>query len=99
MNTETFYVYWFLRDDDTPYYVGKGTGNRAYQRRKKGVKPPRDKSKILIVNEKLTEDAAFVMERFWIKTFGRKDLGTGILLNRTDGGDGCSGQSLTTEYR
>jgi hypothetical protein len=87
-----YYTYAFLREDRTPYYIGKGKGNRAYRRRYKGeVKPPKDKSRILFLKQNLTEEEAFKHEKYMITLLGRKDLGTGILHNKTDGGEGASG--------
>jgi hypothetical protein len=94
-----YYTYAFLREDRTPYYIGKGKGNRAYRRRYKGIKPPKDKSKILILKQNLTEEESFRHEVYMIAVFGRKDLGTGILHNRTDGGDGASGAVVSDETR
>jgi hypothetical protein len=80
-----------LRKNKSPYYVGKGSGGRAYKRNRVGIQPPKDKSRILILKENLTEEEAFRHEIYMIAVFGRKDLGTGILRNKTDGGDGVSG--------
>jgi hypothetical protein len=91
VNSYRFYTYAYLRDDRTPYYVGKGSGKRAYVKRKKSIKPPKDKSKIILLKQNLSEEEAFHHEKYMIFVFGRKDLGTGILHNKTNGGEGASG--------
>lgn len=94
-----YYTYAFLREDRTPYYIGKGKGNRAYKRKNKDIKPPKDKSRILILKQNLSEEEAFKHEIYMIDIFGRKDLGTGILHNRTNGGDGISGYKHTEKNK
>jgi hypothetical protein len=95
-----YYTYAYLRVDRTPYYIGKGKGNRAYRRRYKGeIKSPKDKSRIIFLKQDLTEEEAFRHEKYMISVFGRKDLGTGILHNRTDGGEGCSGAKRSEETK
>src|ERR1019366_3979419 len=92
-----FYVYCYLRskisqaaESGTPYYVGKGKGRRCF-------KPhlythvPKDKLNIIFVAEGLSEKTAQDLEIIHIKFCRRKDINTGILLNRTDGGEGSSG--------
>ena len=88
-NERRFYTYAYLRRDGTPYYVGKGSGRRAFDKNKHCVKVP-PKERILFLKTGLTEKEAFKHEIYMIAVFGRKDLGTGILRNLTGGGEGPS---------
>lgn len=90
-----FYTYAYLREDGSPYYVGKGSARRIYVKNKRHIKPPKDKSRVIFLKRNLTEEDAFKHEKYVIAIFGRKDLGTGILLNMSDGGQGSSGYKHT----
>jgi hypothetical protein len=85
------YVYFYTREDGTPYYVGKGVGNRARDSSSHTIKPKKDLSNIFIVAEELSDNDAISLEKYFIGIWGRKDLSTGILRNKTDGGEGCCG--------
>jgi hypothetical protein len=74
----------------TAILYGQIKEDRIYSKQK-NIKPPKDKSRILYLKQNLTEEEAFKHEIYMIDVFGRKDLGTGILHNRTDGGEGSSG--------
>jgi len=98
-----------------PFYVGKGCRNRykdhliaAYSNKSDdrksriirkiknelGVDPI-----ILKIAENLSEVEATLLEIDLILTFGRLDLGTGILCNHTDGGDGLKNPSTETKNK
>jgi hypothetical protein len=91
LNPNRFYTYAYLREDKTPYYIGKGQTRRLYQKDGKPCGVPKDKSRIIKLKQNLTEEEAFKHEIYMIAVFGRKDLKTGILHNKTNGGDGASG--------
>ena len=91
-----FYVYAWFRENNTPYYIGKGYKKRAWHSTK-NHRPPKDKSKIVIIEANLSEIGSFALERRLIKWYGRKDLSTGILKNRTEGGDGVSGLKFSEQ--
>ncbi|QIN96866.1 hypothetical protein [Synechococcus phage S-N03] len=86
-----FYTYAYLRKDGTPYYIGKGQGDRWKSKHRKGIIKVPPAERVLFLKENLTEAQAFAHERYMISVLGRKDLGTGCLRNLTDGGEGVSG--------
>ncbi len=93
-----YYTYAYLRKDGTPYYIGKGRGYRAFHKSDRTIKPP-PKERILFLKQNLTEEEAFKHEIYMIAVLGRKDLGTGILRNLTNGGEGTSGNVWSEESR
>ncbi len=100
-----FYVYAYLRQRNspignvgTPYYIGKGKDDRAWEWHRK-TPVPKDISRIIIVGHNLTEEEAFTLEVKMIAGYGRVDNETGILRNLTDGGEGRSGVISSEETR
>ena len=91
-----YYTYAYLREDGTPYYIGKGLGRRWKDPHRVAVPPA---ERVLFLKTGLTEAQAFAHEVYLIAVLGRKDLGTGCLQNLTDGGEGVSGRLCAAATR
>ena len=89
MTNRIYYTYAYLREDGTPYYIGRGKGGRAFDATHRIKVPPKDR--VLFLKQNLTYEEATEHEIYMIAVLGRKDLGTGILRNLTDGGEGRPG--------
>ena len=86
-----FYVYLHIKaTDGTPFYVGKGRGDRH---KSKHTRSPRWKEivdtygyDIIFLETDLTEEEAYSKEEYWIDRIGRSDLDKGTLINGSNGG-------------
>lgn len=101
---KNFYIYFHINPvKGEIFYVGKGTGRRAFLKTNRSVYWNNIIKKygyvVDIVEENLTEQEAFERETFYIKKIGRRDLGTGTLVNMSDGGEGQSGLIPSVETR
>lgn len=97
------YLYRHIRlDKNTPFYIGIGVDSngdyrRAYSKanRNKYWNNVVNKTQyeIEIIIDGITWDMACKKEVEFIKIYGRKDLGNGILVNMSEGGEGVTSLS------
>ena len=86
-----YYTYAFLREDGTPYYIGKGSGMRMYSKCSRTIgMPPRER--IIKLKQNLTEEQAFAHEKYLIAILPN-------LYNLTEGGEGASGHKKSDEFK
>lgn len=99
-----YYVYLHIKETDgMPFYIGKGKDKRAYDLRYRNDWWYNIVNKhgfdVIILENDLTEEEAFLSEIYWIDRIGRRDLGNGTLVNLTDGGEGTSNRFISDEFR
>jgi hypothetical protein len=86
--------------DNSIFYIGKGTGKRAYEKFGRGTYWNRTQKKygyaVEILSRWDTEEEAYNHEVMLIGDLKSKGF---VLCNLTDGGGGPSGQIFTDEYR
>ncbi len=99
---KNYYVYIHVRLDlNEVFYVGMSAINNEGLIYSRAYRSAFEKRKtawhnyarvcpytVKIVKENLTKEEAFMLEIKLVKKYGRKDLGTGTLINQCDGGAG-----------
>jgi hypothetical protein len=99
------YVYRHIRlDKNEPFYIGIGIDSyRMFSKQNRNrhwrnvVKNSKFEAEILMDN--ISWEQACEKEREFIKLYGRVDLGTGTLVNLTDGGEGVLNLVLSDQTR
>ncbi len=100
----TFYVYVHKRlSDGNIFYVGKGKGNRAFDRsgRNNLWQKIVDKHGLVveIIHANLLEQTAWDIETRLIEQYGRLCDNTGVLANLSTGGEGAAGVTHSPETK
>ena len=108
-----YYVYVLSRPCGTPFYVGKGVGDRVFHHEREAINTTLRSHKLntlralhsaghdvgYTVEVMASEAEALARERELIQMHGRHCLGTGCLTNMTDGGEGPANYSEETRQR
>jgi hypothetical protein len=97
-------IYRHLKSDGEVFYIGIGkTESRAYSKadRNKFWNNLVNKHgyEVQILKKDLTWEDACELEKILIDWYGRRDLGTGTLVNMTNGGEGSYNRIVTEETR
>ena len=99
-----YYVYaHYIPGSTTPFYIGKGAGNRAW------IQGGRSKlwrnivgkhgCEVQILYDNLNESMAFFLETELIRQHGRRITSEGSLVNITLGGEGMAGYKHTDDTK
>lgn len=91
-----YYVYRHLKKNTSSvFYIGMGKEKNFRRSRSKRYRNNhwhnivnKHDYDIEVVSKNLSEEDAIELEMFLIKQYGRKDIGSGVLVNMTDGGEG-----------
>jgi hypothetical protein len=103
MEKDTVLYKHIRKSDNIIFYIGIGDNNRPY------IKSGRNQHwhntvkkygyNIEIIADNLTWDEACDLETKFIAFYGRKNLGLGNLVNKTNGGEGVKGLKKTEEQK
>ena len=104
-NSTMFYTYVWREANGTPFYVGKG-GHDGGKRANNTLARSNEFRAVFasgscaveIDDEFILESQAFERETILIAKYGRREFG-GLLVNKTDGGEGPSGAVRSVETR
>lgn len=101
---QDFYVYLHRKaSDNSVFYVGKGSGRRAYDRNNRSDWWKSIVAKhgytVEIYMDNLQEWYSFELEKELIAYYGRMDEDRGSLCNMKDGGAGCSSDAYREKSR
>lgn len=97
-------IYLHIREDNNEvFYVGIGVKKRPYSKKHRNTHwrniANKTSFKIEIIGRNLSWKSAYKLEIALIKKYGRKDLGAGTLVNKTNGGEGTSGFSHSEDFK
>jgi len=99
-----FYVYGHIRTDIMGiFYIGLGSNDRMHSKHHRNAhwhnvfNKCNGNLRLVVFKKNITFEEAVELEIHYIKEYGRHDLGKGILVNKTDGGEGFKNIIVTTE--
>lgn len=98
-----YVIYRHLKPNGETFYIGIGAKRRAFAKESRNSFwnniVSKYKYEVQILKSDLTWEDACELEITLINWYGRRDIGTGILANMSDGGEGSPGHIVSAETR